>query len=617
MSRKLFSVQSRLAAAAIKLFAFIAFLVFLPSAGYASCSVDAPDHFSEFEREVWGSLCETGSYDGVVDLKEEVSDGGIIQGCRRNETLSSGFVSTILTNPTFYNSLPSRSMSLTCANIEAVTLPGTSIPLSARFSRLTIHDEVDLRDSRIDGNLDFEDVVFKGDFTADRARVDGFIRFNDSELSDVNMYDLRTKYHLSFYNSTAASVRAGSAQIDTYFNVVDSHIYGNFYARNASVGHVIDLHSSTFFGDVNLIDGFAKAGLVGSDAVFHKTVEAYRFSTPSVLSFKRAVFEGGADFRLAQADGEVQFFEAEVQGALDLQGAVFPSNIYFNDGEFQTIDLGTTETGHIIFFGTSIHEQLNLSYSKSRGIHFAAQGDDGIRLTIWAQNAEFSLTETDVELLAASFPSSFTRSDGSALPVNLNSVGIENFSLIEPETTTADLAATSPEDIVTWIVSSNEAMEAKSESRQNFFSSKPFEQLESWYRRIGDYEAARKVTYEKMSERTRALPHSFNGWFQRFFWYWPLKAVVGFGAYPWWAILWFLGLVAVGWGVGYRWGGQKPNSGWFWCRYSFDVAIPLLETSAEARNFKLQNGYLWGWFLVQKVLGFILVSILIGSITFQ
>ena len=219
-------------------------------------------------------------------------------------------------------------------------------------------------------------------------------------------------------------------------------------------------------------------------------------------------------------------------------------------------------------------------------------------------------------ILAASVPSSFMRSDGSALPVNLNSVDIEKFSLIEPETT-SDLATTSPEDIVAWIVSSNKAMEAIPESRHNYFSSKPFEQLENWYRHNGDYESARRVTYEKMSERTRALPHSFNGWFQRLFWYWPLKAVVGFGAYPWWAILWFLGLVVAGWGVGYRWGEQKPNSGWFWCRFSFDNAIPLLETSAEARNYKLQNGYLWGWFLVHKVLGFILVSIVIGSITFQ
>lgn len=614
MRKKQFAVQSWLGSTSIRLVAFIAVLVFLPSAGHASCSVDAPDHSSEFELEVWHGLCESGSYDGVV--AEEFSDGVIVENCRSPNSLSSDFLSTILTNPTFYNALPSRSISLTCANIEAVTLPNKSIPLSVRFSRLTIFGDVELRDSRIDGNLDFQDVVLGGNFTADRARVEGFLSFSDSDLGDVDMHDLRIKSHLSFYNSIVSSINASSTQISSYFYVEGTEIDGTFNARNARVERIIVLNSSEFFGEVNLIDASAKMGLVGTDAIFHEDVEAIRFTTSSVLSFRRSVFESDGDFRLAQADGEVRFNGAKVQGDLNFRGSVFADIAYFDDGEFQAINLGTTENDHITFFGTTIHEKLNLSYSNNTGIHFATRDDDGIRLTIWGENSEFDLTETDVELLAANFPSSFTRSDGSALPINLSSVDIETFRLVEPETT-SNLTATSPEDIVAWIVSSNEAMEAESVPPRNYFSTRPFEQLESWYRRIGDHESARRVTFEKMSERTRALPHSFNGWLQRLFWYWPLKAVVGFGAYPWWAILWFLGLVAAGWGVGYRWGGQKPNSGWFWCRYSFDNAIPLLETSAEARNFKLQNGYLWGWFLVQKVLGFILVSILIGSITFQ
>jgi hypothetical protein len=78
------------------------------------------------------------------------------------------------------------------------------------------------------------------------------------------------------------------------------------------------------------------------------------------------------------------------------------------------------------------------------------------------------------------------------------------------------------------------------------YSPQPYEQLAAVYRRAGEPESARKVLIAKQKARRKALPryalHSKA-------WSLMLGTLVGHGYRTWFAAIWLLGSVAVGWWV--------------------------------------------------------------------
>ncbi len=424
--------------------------------------------------------------------------------------------------------------------------------------------------------------------SAKGARFNGFFRFSKSDLQDVFLFDLRATSHISFYDTSLNQLQAVSVKTDTFLNLIRSQ----------------------FAGPVRLSAGHAAKGLSTSGSRFNAGLTATRFTSLSNLFMSSTEIVGDLFFNSARISGSAEFHKMTVSGTLDLRAAHISELLYLNDGQFQKVDLNSATIKHLVAYGTSFNGDLVLDYSVLTSANLADADQPGLHLPKWGNTSEIHVFEADIGLLLAHVPLSFTRVDHSIVPMNLANSHIRGFSFVADKSPQQG-QATGPSDVTNWIAG---AMNANGGTSRHF-STKPYEDLENWYTSAGDYEAARAVKYAKMLELTRSLPDTASGWLQRILWYWPLKVFVGFGAYPWWAVMWFFGWVALGAAVGKRWG-TAPKSLWFWVRYSSDNAIPLLETSVETRDFAHTSGKVWGFFLIHKLIGFVLVSILIGSITF-
>ncbi|MCX5215185.1 oxidoreductase [Kitasatospora sp. NBC_00240] len=72
------------------------------------------------------------------------------------------------------------------------------------------------------------------------------------------------------------------------------------------------------------------------------------------------------------------------------------------------------------------------------------------------------------------------------------------------------------------------------------YAPQPYEQLASWYRKIGHDDDARRVLLAKQRRRRRTLPPAGRVWGVL------LDVTVGYGYRPWQAGLWLIGLLAIG-----------------------------------------------------------------------
>ena len=89
--------------------------------------------------------------------------------------------------------------------------------------------------------------------------------------------------------------------------------------------------------------------------------------------------------------------------------------------------------------------------------------------------------------------------------------------------------------------------------------------------------------------------------------------LIGYGVYPFRILWWFAGLVVAGWIV-LRF--EEPQTlrddQYFW--YSLENAIPLVQL-AEAHNRVQFTGWVESFFHLQKLLGFVVATVLVGALT--
>ena len=101
-------------------------------------------------------------------------------------------------------------------------------------------------------------------------------------------------------------------------------------------------------------------------------------------------------------------------------------------------------------------------------------------------------------------------------------------------------------------------------------------------------------------------------------WRWALdgafKWMVGYGVYPFRLLAWFGGLVALGWLVAFAapaLSGYSPLKR-FW--YSLENALPLVSLSNDMADVE-HRGFVMHFFHVQKILGFLFGTILVGALS--
>jgi len=224
--------------------------------------------------------------------------------------------------------------------------------------------------------------------------------------------------------------------------------------------------------------------------------------------------------------------------------------------------------------------------------------------------------------LAARMPESWQTLDGGDVALDLQGFrydrlgGMDGFS-------DGDLASVDVEALIAWVRST------ASPDGQGY-SPQPYLALETALSNMGAQVAAREVAFARLLHRAQTR----EGWLS---WTWDqvLRYTVGFGVKPGRALAIFVAMVAIGTVLAVsneqvcKWrSSPAAKSSWIRQRwdatlgewadalfYSLENAIPLMEPSADHATVEHRHGLIRAFFHVQKVLGFLLATVLIGSMT--
>lgn len=470
-------------------------------------------------------------------------------------SLSEEFLVALLTDPEAIAARSSPGVQLDCAYIPFLDLSERSLPGSLRILRSWL-SYLDLTDARIDGTLSLNN-----SYVANRVAASGLeVRRN---LYGV---DLRVESNL----------RLSDAQVGGFVMLRRAKALGSLEAWRIEIGKTFFLDESEF-GAMEL--GAAEIGgnLEADGSTFTGLFNAERLKVS-----EDAYLRGGASFE------EVRLAGAHLAGHLQLQGSKFNGKI----------DLSEATFGSLLLWRSGENASLG----------------DGARLTL--RNAQAG----SLQARMGETGNSWMREDGTALPADLTGF---RYDLLGGFSSGVDfdLGRIKAEPLINWV-------ETSEASGLEGYNPQPYRALETAMRNMGTEAAATQVAYARLAHRATTRidtspTEDFLRWarqvltavFDR-----VLQVTIGFGVYPQWAFYWFLALVGAGTVTarGYKIlpPGESGKPQWGDCLfYSLENAIPLMEPSCGYSDIRLAHYVPRMVFNFQKVMEFVLASVLLGALT--
>jgi hypothetical protein len=380
-------------------------------------------------------------------------------------------------------------------------------------------------------------------------------------------------------------------------------------------------------GSVFLNDGFSAEGevrLLGARITGNLDCTSGTFKNPDkdALSADGADVKGGVFLTEGfKAEGKVRLHRAQIGGdlactdgtfknpdgnALSVDGAVVKGNLFLNDG--------FSAEGEVRLPGAQIGGDLDCSGGKFSRVRVQRATVTG---TVFWQGAE----ATSLDLINAS--AGYLVDDEKSWPGKGNLL-LDGFVY-------GHISGDSPRDAKTrlrWL------------ELQDPFTPKPYRQLAKVLREAGDDGGARKVLFG-MERRRRQVED--RTWYARA-WGWLLKWTIGYGFYPWRAMLALAGLTLIGLGLfwlGYSSRAMAPadKDAYYFFRdrgrapdhyqrftasvYSLENFLPFVNLGQKDRWMPDPNqqgwwrlaGFLRGFRWAQVLLGWLLATLFVAGVT--
>ncbi len=620
-----------------------------------ACALDAPDGANDLERRVWNDICYMGKSDasGTIITEDACTAGdtpleNLSPTTLEAVTLSLRFLTQILTTPEY----------IAHWHIPRVTLRCFMIP------------HINLEYQKVGGSVRIENSVL-GSVWLYRAAVEGDFFITSSSINDgVHAQSLDVKGNLSFrFTEFADEIDLLDLKVEGYLSLNGAHVSGELDLNRAKIGKDLLMREEASFADINLLSATIRGQLNLRTSTVAGPIIAEKIRLKDSLLMEDAMLEaidlqdarvgGSVRFDRATVNGQLSGDRAIVHGKLDFseanmqrvrllnmtigcsliangatfnkllsgEGLIVKRAIYlrsdYSNGQklssFQNVDFTDARIGqHLQLHGSSFAGYVNLTEAKM-GSLLLWQGTSlsGKRPAIdvtWLDGSRLILRNATAGSLQARMPSNWMREDGNPLPVDLNgfrydrlggySSGAEN-----------DLASVHVPAMLEWIENSN--------SRSNTgYTPQPYRALQNALENLGAEAAGREVAYARLKHRAQTRlsvspTEHFGLWLYQFsglIWDRFLQVTVGFGVYPQYALIWFVGLVSAGTLIARR--SEKICSSGkmdcFW--YSLENAIPLIEPS-EDHKIQHAEKRIRSFFHFQKVAGFVLASVLIGTLS--
>jgi hypothetical protein len=309
------------------------------------------------------------------------------------------------------------------------------------------------------------------------------------------------------------------------------------------------------------------------------------------------------DLISAKINGNMELDRSTVVGILNADRIKVGGSLFLRGGgEYEDIILIAAQIGnHLQLAGSTFKGSINLTGASVENELVISSVIHGS--SVWEVDAHMVLRNTRVNALQAQ-PVGWRRSNVGSdwLPTDLT--GFTYKYLSGAADTDGDSMADAP---VNWLIGWIEAQEGHG----THYDPQPFTQLAYALKQAGAVEKAKAITYAKFEHKRK---HDAQmGAMQR----WQLEAerwLVGYGVYPFRVLWWFGGLVVIGTLLALRSRTVAVRRWPFWC--SLENALPLIEMNFAFRNARHRRWGLATFFHMQKVLGFILATILVGALTF-
>ena len=502
--------------------------------------------------------------------------------------------------------------------------------------------EVGLLGAKIDGNVEAIGSTLTGPFIADGMEVGGSLFLQDMpSVAEVRLFGAKIGQSVEADGATilgpfiadgmevgdslflqdmpsVAEVRLFGAKIGGQVSADGSTFTGPFIADGMEVGDSLFLTNMPSVAEVGLLGAKIGGEVSASGSTFTGRFAAdgvevggglFLRDMPSVAAVRLLGAKIGAN---VEADGST-FTGPVIADGMEVGGLLFLRNL---EGA-RDLGLPGIRVGHDVQFpGSAVAGAVDLTGAEIGGALELWQNTVEVE---WQEGAALILRNASAGALQARMPESWqVAGTGEAIPYDLQGFAYDRLG---GNTSGADHDLARSNDagaLVDWL----QAERPPGTADVTAYGPQPYRQLTGVLRAQGAEAQADRVDFARlMHRRATRFGGAVTRWdtmVAAFRWGVDTLALVfvGFGVYPGVALGWFAALVAAGWAVARRspeLAGHGAGKAFF---YSLENALPLIDLTGDFADIRHAGApRIAAFFHAQKVLGFVLATVLVGALT--
>lgn len=523
----------------------------------------------------------------------------------------------------------------------------------AIFVRDSMFTNLSLQNAVIDGNHEYRNTVVSGVFNANGLKVNGDLTFDETKLGVLNLDDASIFGDMVFRQSAPTDTKAtltfaisgaftGARMVVTGDLKLDVLLLDSLHFPNLDLRHslylkpnvVIDgdvlLSSATIQGDAVLDSATVNGTLDATNAAFQGRLGLNDTRLADVvlsgaqiskrLRAARASLSGQMDMDALEVLGNVDLSNLRTSGDVSAKGLKVADRLVLNDIRAAALNLtkaqigGDIEIENGVFYDELIANEIAVGGDAS----FAGSKIDGaLRARDASFGGELDLSHDSAALVSlrnASAQRFHTRLETWKTKENWASgdlLGFHYAALRGSEKGQGATLSDQPAQVLAdWI------MAIQPINAADRFPEAVYDQLSNVLEQEGMGAKARDLQYAKLTHRNAFQPKG-AAWYEVSM-LWPASRwLVGYGIYPYRITYPLIIFVIVGAILAYRSHEITLRSSILRSfLYSIDNALPVIELRDAHKEMDLGFSWMDTFFLIQKLLGAIVVAVLTGTFGF-
>ena len=461
------------------------------------------------------------------------------------------------------------------------------------------------------------------------AKIEGHVSMIGSKFTGkLNMNGMQAGKLLMRGKAEYAEVDLINAQIGGQVSMIGSKFTGKLNMTGMQAGHLL-MHGKAEYAEADLGSAKIEGNVVMIGSKFTGKLNMNDMQAGNLFMRGKAEY-AEVDLGGAKIEGQVSMIDSKFTGKLVMNGMQAGHLFMSGKAEYAEVDLGSAKIeGHVSMIGSKFTGKLNMNGMQA-GHLFMRKGAQFVKpITLIfskiRKNLDLNgsilpgldLTGTHVGGLFALGSPAAKWSEGAKLILRNTEVG---------ELDIRDLPNAWPDKLelngFTYTLLSGFASEGKNYmaigevsrfkewlERQQSYSPQPYQQLAKILRKEGHPDKADKLLYagknRELSEAKGLLI-----WLKLLI----LKILIGYGYRVYYAIFWFLGVVALGVLVLRLTGQGSANGMPYGIAYSSDMLLPIIRLRECHYNFDLA-GCARYYFYFHKLMGYILAYFLVAGLS--